>query len=306
MLTQCPSCETYFRVTAADLEAADGKVRCSRCEEVFDARAHLHALEDDSEPPTGDTAPPGEPEMGDLFTAESGSDEESAPLSAYADEAPAEPVLDEIATRDVEPGLDAALHDEPAVEPEEPREFPPLPVAGTRRSRLADGLWTAAGATLSLLLAIQLVHAYRVPLAENPRLGTLVSRTYATLDMPIEARRDLARIGVQRTEVTTHPLYDDVLMLSGAVVNEAPFAQALPVLRVRLEDRWGELVGHRLFEPAEYLRRPAQRGARFEPGQSLAIALEIVDPGSEAVGYAVEPCLRGDGTLVCHGDPATR
>lgn len=37
MLTECSHCNTRFRVTAAQLKAAGGKVRCSRCHTVFDA-----------------------------------------------------------------------------------------------------------------------------------------------------------------------------------------------------------------------------------------------------------------------------
>jgi hypothetical protein len=225
----------------------------------------------------------------------------------------------------VEPQSDAALdaaiaaddeglaaYDKPSEAPPElvlelpAGALPPLPMAGRPRATLRDRAWAALAVALGLTLAAQLVHAYREPLALDPRVGPLVARTYARLDMPIEPPRDLARIGVQRTEVTTHPLYEHVLMLSGVIVNEATFPQPLPVLRVRLEDRWGELVGYRLLEPKEYLRRAPARGARFEPGQSLAIALEIVDPGSEAVGYAIEPCLRMGASLACHGDPGTR
>jgi len=37
MQTQCPHCETRFRVTESQVNAADGFVRCSVCEEVFNA-----------------------------------------------------------------------------------------------------------------------------------------------------------------------------------------------------------------------------------------------------------------------------
>jgi predicted Zn finger-like uncharacterized protein len=52
MFTQCPECETTFRVTAAMLKAAQGHVRCGRCEAVFDALAYLK--ESDAEE-TGET-----------------------------------------------------------------------------------------------------------------------------------------------------------------------------------------------------------------------------------------------------------
>ncbi|MBD3609133.1 MAG: DUF3426 domain-containing protein [Gammaproteobacteria bacterium] len=37
MYTHCPECNTYFRVSADQLRAAQGKVRCSNCETVFNA-----------------------------------------------------------------------------------------------------------------------------------------------------------------------------------------------------------------------------------------------------------------------------
>jgi predicted Zn finger-like uncharacterized protein len=43
MLTQCPHCLTMFRISPEQLKAAAGKVRCSRCNQVFNA---LHRLEE--------------------------------------------------------------------------------------------------------------------------------------------------------------------------------------------------------------------------------------------------------------------
>ena len=41
MFTQCPHCQTIFRVNSAHLEVAQGRVRCSRCRHVFNANHHL-------------------------------------------------------------------------------------------------------------------------------------------------------------------------------------------------------------------------------------------------------------------------
>lgn len=40
MLSQCPECKTVFRVKLEQLEAANGKVRCSRCHTIFIAADH--------------------------------------------------------------------------------------------------------------------------------------------------------------------------------------------------------------------------------------------------------------------------
>lgn len=41
LVTQCPYCDTRFRITEEQLDAAGGKARCSRCHRVFNARAYL-------------------------------------------------------------------------------------------------------------------------------------------------------------------------------------------------------------------------------------------------------------------------
>lgn len=48
MRTRCPHCQTVFRVTAAQLAARAGRVRCGRCGRAFDALANLH---DEPTPP---------------------------------------------------------------------------------------------------------------------------------------------------------------------------------------------------------------------------------------------------------------
>src|SRR5262249_57668006 len=59
MMTRCPTCGTAFRVTEQQLGAREGKVRCGRCDTLFDALATLSSdpvttrpLPEKSGPPT--------------------------------------------------------------------------------------------------------------------------------------------------------------------------------------------------------------------------------------------------------------
>ena len=58
MYTQCPHCQTCFRIAEAHLKAAKGKVRCGSCQEVFDATGHLYtklpAVPENMIPPADD------------------------------------------------------------------------------------------------------------------------------------------------------------------------------------------------------------------------------------------------------------
>jgi predicted Zn finger-like uncharacterized protein len=58
MFTQCPKCDTVFRVTARELQIARGDVRCGNCAKTFDA---LESLTD---------APPHSSELDDEFDPE--------------------------------------------------------------------------------------------------------------------------------------------------------------------------------------------------------------------------------------------
>jgi predicted Zn finger-like uncharacterized protein len=53
LFTQCPKCETVFKLSAEVLRAAGGQVRCGRCGEVFNALARL--AEDASAFPAGES-----------------------------------------------------------------------------------------------------------------------------------------------------------------------------------------------------------------------------------------------------------
>jgi len=69
MLTQCPSCQTVFRVTGAILKMGHGQVRCGSCRTQFDALECLLDDEDEAipsqpsnEPAAASRAPEPEPE----------------------------------------------------------------------------------------------------------------------------------------------------------------------------------------------------------------------------------------------------
>jgi predicted Zn finger-like uncharacterized protein len=302
MFTQCPSCNTMFRVTTADLGAADGRVQCSKCEVVFDAHTHLLSDQEAArapDPRVNDEGPP----IGDLFGTshlieptnvgsglldDAALDDQAIAESALAaaaeaaDAAPAIPEIDDHTLPNVNDG------------------FPTLRDAGRPREKV--GRWIIVSALLGLALVGQLVHANRDHLARDPAVGTLVVDAYQAMRLPITAPTDLGALAIARTEVTSHPLYDGVLYITATVTNDAAFPQPLPILRVRLDDRWGEPLGVRMFTPAEYLRTAPAAGARAESGKSYAIALEILDPGNDAVGYALAPCLAAGSAIVCAGD----
>jgi predicted Zn finger-like uncharacterized protein len=69
MMTRCPSCGTAFRVTEQQLGAREGKVRCGRCDMLFDALATLSS-DPATRPPPERTGPPTSGSMAVLLGTE--------------------------------------------------------------------------------------------------------------------------------------------------------------------------------------------------------------------------------------------
>jgi predicted Zn finger-like uncharacterized protein len=49
LLTQCPACQTYYRVVPDQLRISDGWVKCGNCTDIFDASAHLIEIDSSSD-----------------------------------------------------------------------------------------------------------------------------------------------------------------------------------------------------------------------------------------------------------------
>lgn len=110
LLTQCPHCQTPFRVTAAQLEAAEGLVRCGSCLGLFSGTLNLirvKAVPADADPALDEDDVP----LGDLDLDAAAEDYESfadAPRDAEQGDATWKPYEEYQEAGDLFAGLDVA------------------------------------------------------------------------------------------------------------------------------------------------------------------------------------------------------
>lgn len=57
LLTQCPACQTYYRVVPDQLRISDGWVKCGQCSDIFNASAHLIEIDTTSDLSDGAALP---------------------------------------------------------------------------------------------------------------------------------------------------------------------------------------------------------------------------------------------------------
>ena len=170
-----------------------------------------------------------------------------------------------------------------------------------RRSRLA---WTLGSLALALVLFAQLTHYFRQDLVRHPQIGPALSQVYDRLGLSLAPNWDPRAFDIRQWGEVGTASAAGRMSVQASIRNKATFAQPFPLLRLELEDRFGSPVATRDFEPAEYLKVPALATRMLAAGASADADLEIVDPGTDAVGYRLDVCLRESAeTLRCAQGP---
>lgn len=77
-----------------------------------------------------------------------------------------------------------------------------------------------------------------------------------------------------------------LLHLAGSLHNVAAFTQSLPLLRVHLQDRYGNDIKRQDFAPRNY--SPDFQASVLAPGKSSPIRLTLATRGSQPAGYYIE------------------
>jgi predicted Zn finger-like uncharacterized protein len=196
-----------------------------------------------------------------------------------------------------------------APEPELEAEPGPLETVAPTPWR-APWLWTAAAVLLVLVLAAQTVNHQRDALATDPRFGAALTALYASLGVPLMPRWDLHAYDVRQLGATVAPAAaaggTGAITVRASIRNAGPKPQPLPLLRVTLQDRFGNRIASRDVSPRDYLPRSVAPGALLAVDQRIDAELAFVDPGSSAVGFELDACLAMRGGVACANDTSAR
>jgi hypothetical protein len=237
--------------------------------------------------------------------------EEALPAVVVASSALAEPAAEPatapLAAPDAGAGADgSAAPASPAGETGEATELPSGlvdldPDQGADRQVLA---WTLGALLLAMTLAIQIVHHFRQDLVRHPQVGPPLAALYERLGVGLSPNWDPRAFELRQWGGPGADAVAGQLSVHASITNRAQFAQPLPLLRVEVQDRFGGDIATRDFEPREYLKDPAMATRMLAPGAGAEANLELVDPGTDAVGYRLDVCLReSDKLLRCAQGP---
>jgi predicted Zn finger-like uncharacterized protein len=164
-------------------------------------------------------------------------------------------------------------------------------------------VWPAAAVLALLLLATQVVHHYRHDLATNPRFNRTLTSLYAKLGVPLVPRWDLTSYEVRQLGASTGADTRGRLLVRASLKNSAAHSLPLPLLRVIVQDRYGNRIASRDVAPRGYVPGAVPESALLGAGQRIDAEMLFVDPGQQAVGFEIDACLPSpEGPITCAND----
>jgi hypothetical protein len=126
---------------------------------------------------------------------------------------------------------------------------------------------------------------------------------YQALGLPLAARWNITDYEIRQLGASTDGAAAGDLVVRASISNNATHDQPLPLLRVVMQDRFGNRVAGRDLKPAEYLGRGAPQVSLMRPGQRVDVQVAFRDPGQAATGFEVDACMaRSDHTVTCAND----
>jgi hypothetical protein len=160
---------------------------------------------------------------------------------------------------------------------------------------------------LALALLLQVLHHNRQRLVLSPAVGPVVSTVYGWFGATLTPLWDLTAYTVKQLGAEAEGSEGSRLRVRLSVQNDSERVQPLPLLRLTLQDRFGQAVATRDLEPKDYLPARAGDVRLLEPDQRIDAELHVIDPGKAAIGFEIDACLRSaSGTIGCANDARRR
>lgn len=154
-----------------------------------------------------------------------------------------------------------------------------------------------------LVLAGTWAHVQRGRLLRQPAGEAVLGPVYSMLGMNVTPDWRPADFSVVRSEAIANADEPDALRVAVEYLNSAAFPQPHPVIRIVLQDRFGQRLGQHDIEPSQYLEGFVS-GDRVPAGGRIRASVSVPDPGARADGFRVDLCLDvGARGLACAAEP---
>ncbi len=290
LVTSCPACEAAFYVSAEQLKAHRGKVRCGQCEHVFNALDRLAKVDDETtagQPAQSSAEDDKFPDIAALVTQQ----EDTPPYGEailHAADTPAAPrpiLADEAAFKLTDfsvPGNASILS--PAMMEDSVRNK-----AGIERRKkpvLLKLLLALFALLLILLLLAQAVYFLRSDItARWPEARPHLEQACLLVNCQVELPKNADLIAIDDSDLQEDPDRRGLIHLYVTIINHAAYSQAYPLLELTLTDTYDKPLLRRIFKPEEYLPAGLDIGQGMAAKKDVGIKLSFTTDNQAIAGY---------------------
>jgi hypothetical protein len=173
-----------------------------------------------------------------------------------------------------------------------------------RPSRTRPGwLGFTAAVLLILVLAAQAIHHWRNDLATYSEWYGPLGRLYAAVGEPLRPNWDLSAYDVRQLGASGDVADPRALKVRLSLANRGERAQAWPLLRLSLLDRFGTTISSGELKAEQYVPA-ALRGQHFiAREQRIDTEVSVVDPTQQVSSFEIDVCVAATGGgLRCASD----
>jgi len=281
LITTCTHCVARFKVTPQQLNAKQGQVRCGHCNQVFSGFEALERFPDDD---TGAR----------LLAARDAAEKAGAQQleSVQSIDSAAED-LPEVETLESPPPVPESAYVEPPSTPTTtpgPRRGVRVPTITYEETdpapRRISRAWSFGVVLLTLIFAVELVYAYRGPIAQRyPVTRPWLESACVHARCTVPWMRDERLLKLEDSELLEVPGRPGEIALGARIRNLAGAAQEYPHLELTLTDLTGQAAARRVLRPIDYVGRALAHGEVLAAGSEIAIQLRLETPRLKATGY---------------------
>lgn len=311
IVTQCPGCQTQFKVTQGQLKIANGQVRCGSCLMVFVASDHQVKSSVDHTPASAHVVRASTHSSSKARTTAQPANHNSAlAVKSAIAEASATPAHSTVDTPNTTADSAAVLNTQTTANTSAAQSTPTAPQAELTTKENANlppvlniraepldlvhtehddnpvavATWLIVGALACLLLAFQYLWFNRAELGKMPELESVYSTMCGVMDCTL-SKKSVDQVHVEHLVVRPHPSYADAIVVDLVLENDAAFAQPYPALDLEFRNLQGRVVAQRVFQPYEYLDLSRINPNKMPAQIPVQLNLEMTDPGAQAVSY---------------------
>lgn len=275
VITHCPACQTQFFATEEQLNQHGGKVRCGQCMQVFDARAQLISVTEDSENTI------------DITSA-------NVQTSSVVDT----PALQAASVTESAKNISELTAPDSKVETSEPQpSFLGDTIKNNKKNKIRSNhtpdksriwMWSLGTLILILIASLQSIYFLRDEIAvyypnAKPYLVQACQKLACTVNLP----KKIDFIVIDDSDMQEDAERPGLVHFASTLINKGSHVVAYPKLELTLTDVEDKPVLRRIFKANEYLPAGTNIADGIQAGTETRIKLAVTTSDITVSGYRV-------------------